>query len=84
VHVAPDAVIEDSIVGPYVDVSAGARIRSSIVRNSIIDVNAVVEDIFLEGSLVGEKAQIKGRPSRMNIGNTASAGFEYTVDESWQ
>ena len=84
VHIAPDAVIEDSIVGPYVDVGAGSRIRSSIVRNSIIDVNSVVEDIFLEGSLVGEKAQIKGRPSRMNIGNTASAGFVYTVDESWQ
>ena len=84
VHIAPDAVIEDSIVGPYVDVGAGTRIRSSIVRNSIIDVNTVVEDIFLEGSLVGEKAQIKGQASRMNIGNTASAGLEYTVDESWQ
>ena len=84
VHVAPDAVIEDSIVGPYVDVGSGARIRNSIVRNSIVDVNTVVEDIFLEGSLIGEKAQIKGRPSQMNVGNTASVGHEYTVDESWQ
>jgi glucose-1-phosphate thymidylyltransferase len=84
VHIAPDAVIEDSIVGPYASVGAGTRIRSAIVRNSIIDANAVVEEIFLEGSLIGEKAQVKGRPSRMNIGNTASVGFEYVVDESWQ
>jgi glucose-1-phosphate thymidylyltransferase len=84
VHVAPDAVIEDSIVGPYVDVGAGAQVRNAIVRNSILDAHALVEDIFLEGSLVGETAKIKGHPSRFNIGNTATAGFEYTVDESWQ
>jgi glucose-1-phosphate thymidylyltransferase len=84
VHVAPDAVIEDSVVGPYVDVGAGAQVRNALVRNSILDTQTVVEDIFLEGSLVGEKAKIKGRPSRMNIGNTATVGFEYNVDESWQ
>jgi glucose-1-phosphate thymidylyltransferase len=84
VHVAPDAVIENSIVGPHVDVGSGAYIQSSIVRNSIVDVNASVEEIFLEGSLIGENARIKGQPSRMNIGNSASAGLEYTVDESWQ
>jgi glucose-1-phosphate thymidylyltransferase len=83
VHIAPDAVIEDSVVGPYVDVGAGARVRSAIVRNSIIDAYAVVEEISLEGSLIGEKAQIKGQASRLNIGNAAAAGLEYTVDESW-
>jgi glucose-1-phosphate thymidylyltransferase len=84
VHVAADAVIEDSVVGPHVDVGAGACIRNAIVRNSIIDGHAVVEDIFLEGSLIGEKARIKGQPKRMNVGNSAAVGFEYTVDESWQ
>jgi glucose-1-phosphate thymidylyltransferase len=83
VHVASDAVIEDSIVGPYVDVGSGARIRSAIVRNSIVDADAVVEDILVEGSLVGEKAQVKGKPSRLNIGDSATTGFEYQVDESW-
>jgi glucose-1-phosphate thymidylyltransferase len=83
VYVASDAVIEDSIVGPHVHVGAGARIRNAIVRNSIIDTNASVRNISLEGSLIGEEAQIVGQPSRLNIGNTASMGIEYTVDESW-
>jgi glucose-1-phosphate thymidylyltransferase len=83
VNIAPNAVIEDAIVGPHVHVGEGATIRSAIVRNSIIDVRAVVQDVFLEGSLVGENAQIKGEPSRLNIGSSASAGFEYRVDESW-
>jgi glucose-1-phosphate thymidylyltransferase len=83
VHVAPDAVIEDSIIGPYADIGAGTQVRNAIVRNSIVDAGAVVEDIFVEGSLVGEKAKIRGRPMRLNIGNGAEAGLEYRVDESW-
>jgi glucose-1-phosphate thymidylyltransferase len=84
VNIAPDAVIEDAVIGPHVHVGDGATIRSALVRNSIIDAHASVEDILLEGSLVGEKARVVGQPSRMNIGDTASAGIEYTVDESWQ
>jgi glucose-1-phosphate thymidylyltransferase len=83
VHVAPDAVIEDAIIGPYADIGHRARVRNAIVRNSIVDADAVVEDIMLDGSLIGEKARVKGQPSRLNIGNAAATGFEYTVDESW-
>ena len=83
VHVAPDAVIEDSVVGPYVDVGAGARVRNAIVRNSIIDADAEVEDIFLEGSLIGPKAKVQDRPTRLNVGDAAAVGKEYLVDESW-
>jgi glucose-1-phosphate thymidylyltransferase len=83
VHVAPDAVIEDSVVGPYVDVGAGARIRNAIVRNSIIDAKAEVEDIFLEGSLIGPSAKVRDLPTRLNVGNSAAVGLEYNVDESW-
>jgi glucose-1-phosphate thymidylyltransferase len=76
-------VIEDSIIGPYADIGAGARIRGAIVRNSIVDAGAVVEDIFVEGSLIGEKAKVRGRPTRLNVGNGAATGLEYQVDESW-
>jgi glucose-1-phosphate thymidylyltransferase len=82
-NIAPDAKIENAIVGPYASVSAGTLIRNAIVRNSLIDANAVVEDIYLEGSLIGENARVKGQPSRLNIGNAATAGIEYTVDGFW-
>jgi glucose-1-phosphate thymidylyltransferase len=82
-NIAPDVEIDNAIIGPYVNVSSGSVIRNAIVRNSLIDANALVEDIFLEGSLVGENARVKGQPSRLNIGNAATAGVEYLVDESW-
>ena len=83
VYVAPDATVESAVVGPYVNVATGAVIRNAVVRNSIIEEGAVVEDVFLEGSLIGTKAHVKGTPTRLNIGHSATAGLEYRVDESW-
>jgi len=83
-YIAPDARIESAVVGPYANVGTGAVIRNAIVRNSLIDAEAVVEDIFLEGSLIGGKARVKGEARRLNIGNSATAGISYVVDESWQ
>jgi glucose-1-phosphate thymidylyltransferase len=82
-YVAPDATIENAVVGPYANVGPGAVVRNAVVRNSLIDTNAVVEDIFLEGSLVGEKAKVKGQPTRLNVGHSATAGIEYEMDGSW-
>jgi len=83
VYVSPDAVLEDAVIGPYANIGAGVQVRRAIVRNSLVDAGAVVEDVYLEGSLIGEKVQVSGQPTRLNIGNAATAGFEYVVDESW-
>ena len=82
-YVAPDVILEGAVIGPYASIASGATIRNALVRNSIVEAGSTVEDIILEGSLVGEKARIKGQPSRLNIGNSATAGIEYKVDASW-
>ena len=79
----PDAVIERSVVGPHANVGPGAVIRNAIVCNSIVEANASVEDVVLEGSLIGENAQVKGQPTRLHIGNSAAVGFEYKTGELW-
>lgn len=83
-YVDPGAVLENAIVGPYASVAAGAKIRGAIVRDSLIDTEATVEDICLDGSLIGTKAKVRGQPTRLNIGHSATTGIEYVVDESWQ
>lgn len=83
VYVAPDAVLTNAVIGPYANVCAKAVIRNAVVQNSIVDSCAVVENVFLEGSLIGEKAQVRGQPTRLNVGNSSAAGLEYVVDESW-
>jgi glucose-1-phosphate thymidylyltransferase len=83
VYVGPDVTLENAVVGPYANIVSGATIRNAVVRDSIIEADAVIEDVILEGSLVGEKAHVKGRPMRLNVGHSAAVGEDYTVTDSW-
>ncbi len=69
VSIAPDAVVEASVVGPHVTVCSGARIRGSVVRDSILEPRCTVEGAVLQGSLVGPGATVRGRPSGVSAGS---------------
>jgi hypothetical protein len=75
VFIAADAVIEDSIVGPYVSVAEKSVVRKSIVRNSIIGENASVENALLDSSLVGDNAAVRGIFKRLNVGDSSEIDF---------
>ena len=71
VSIAATAVVENCILGPHASVAAGARLRNAVVRDSIINENATVEDILLEGSVVGENAVVRGAFKRLNVGDSS-------------
>jgi glucose-1-phosphate thymidylyltransferase len=75
VYVVPGAVIEDCILGPHVSVAAGARLRHAVLRDCIVNENAVVEDIMLESSVVGENAVVRGGYRRVNVGDSSEVDF---------
>jgi hypothetical protein len=60
VYIDDTAIIDSAVIGPYTTIAAGAEIRSSVVRNSIIGPGAVVENAVLDGAIVGEGATIIG------------------------
>ncbi len=70
--VSPTATIEDSVVGPHVSIADGARVVNSILRDSIINAQASVEDALLEHSIVGEHTVVRGRPGRINVGDSSA------------
>ena len=65
------ARIDNCIVGPHVSVAPGAVVTNSIVRNCIINANACVEDILLDGSVVGENATVRGAFKMVNVGDSS-------------
>ena len=71
VFVAPGATVENCILGPHVSVAAGARLRNAVMRDSIVNENATVEDILLEGSVVGENAVVSGGFRHVNVGDSS-------------
>lgn len=75
VSVAPDAVIENCILGPFVSIAAGARLKNAVVRDSIVNENATVEDILLEGSVVGDNAVVQGGFRQVNVGDSSEVRF---------
>ena len=71
VYIDPNAALENCLIGPYVSIASGAQISNAVVRDSIINEGAYVADILLEHSLVGDKAVVQGRFSRLNIGDSS-------------
>lgn len=73
-HVADDATIENSVVGPYASIGPRATVRGSLVRNSIIEDEAIITDALLDGSIVGRRARVSGIARNANIGDDAQVG----------
>ncbi len=69
VFVGPSAKIEHSIVGPHVSIAAGSHIRQTVVSDSIIGSKTLVERALLHGSLLGDNATVRGKLSRLNVGD---------------
>jgi glucose-1-phosphate thymidylyltransferase len=69
--VAATAVVEGSVVGPYVTVADGARVVNAVIRESIINANAKVESVLLEHSIICDNAAAVGRRGRINLGDSS-------------
>ncbi len=65
------AVIENSVIGPFVNLEAHAAVRDSIVRNSLIGIRTEIADAILADSLIGDDALITGRISRLTAADGA-------------
>jgi len=75
VHLGTGVVLEESVVGPYATVADGAVVRRSVVSDSIIGKDALVEDTILTSSLIGDYAVVRGRPRKLNVGDSSQIDF---------
>ena len=71
----PTAVVTAAVIGPHVTIGPRVQVRRAVVRNSIVNEGAVVEDILLEGSVVGENAVVRGAYQRLNVGDSSEVEY---------
>lgn len=71
VSIHPSAVTENAIIGPHATVAADAVIKNAMVRDSIVGQGAKIHSVLVEGSLVGNEAEIVGRFHRFNVGDAS-------------
>lgn len=73
VFIGPDAVVRDSVVGPYVAIHGGAKVEQSVVRDTIVFADAHIENATLHDALIGQSATVSRFSGSLNIGDHASA-----------
>lgn len=75
IHLGKGVILEDAVIGPYASLGDNAVVRRAIVRDSIIGRNSRVEDYILAGSLIGDFAVVRGRPQKLNVGDSSEIDF---------
>jgi glucose-1-phosphate thymidylyltransferase len=71
VAIAKDAQIKNSIVGPYVTVSAGSKIENIIISDSVIGKNSSLKNLVLKDTIMGDNTQAIGKTRGLNIGDSS-------------
>ncbi len=73
--IAATAMVESSVIGPYVSISDKAVVKNSIIKNSIIGFEAEVRDATLHNSLIGHRAIVFGEYRAINVGDSSEIGY---------
>lgn len=71
VYISDSAHIENSVIGPYVSVAAGATVRDSRIKDSIINAGACINTVTLHNSLIGSDAYVDGAFQELNVGEAS-------------
>lgn len=78
VYIADSAQVEDSVIGPYVSVAAGVKIKDSRLKDSVINSGAYIQSALLSGSLIGNDAYVEGEFQQLNIGDSSELRATWT------
>ncbi len=74
VYIHPSAVVECSVIGPYVTIGQGARVSGVVISDSIIDSGATVAHCVLSHSVIGENAVVDGPVQSLILGDDSRMG----------
>jgi glucose-1-phosphate thymidylyltransferase len=75
VSIAEDVNLENVIVGPHVSLGKGCQLKNVIIRDSVVDEFAVIENIIIEGSLIGQRVFLRGKEQHLNVGDDSQVGL---------
>jgi glucose-1-phosphate thymidylyltransferase len=68
-YIGANAVIQNSVIGPFASIGNDTKVSCSVVSNSIIMNHSKIKDAVLEEALIGNHASYSGRPSGPNLGD---------------
>ena len=67
--IAADTEIQQSVVGPFVSIESGSRIKHAVVSESIIQKKSEVENMVLTKSMIGNEAGVRISANQLSLGD---------------
>lgn len=61
--------LNNSVVGPHVSIGQNTKIIDSVIKNSIIQENSLIQEANLNNSMVGNFVSYKGKSQDLSIGD---------------
>lgn len=71
-HIGDNVTIEGSIVGPHVSIGSGTTIRHSVVRNSVVQADSLIENQVVADSMIGHRVVYRAAANRVSLGDFTS------------
>ena len=63
------AIINNSVIGPYVSIGKNTKIKNSVISNSIIQSNCDIKEAVFSNSMIGNYVNINKIKDDLNIGD---------------
>lgn len=67
--IGDDAVIENSVIGPYVSIGKNTTVKDSRIINSIVQTNTTISRAVLENSMLGNFVNFESRALDFSLGD---------------
>ncbi len=71
-YIGENVVLSHSIVGPHVSIGAGTKVENSVISNTIIQHESVIENAVVKDSMIGAHASYHGLARNLSIGDYSS------------
>ena len=68
-HIAPDAVLKGSRIGPYVSVGSGTLVENCVLSDCVIGDGSRLQDCRLDRSLIGNECILHKAAGIVNVGD---------------
>lgn len=72
VFIDEGAIIEKSVIGPYVHIGKNTKISYGILKNCIIFENVTISNAIMEDCMISENATYKGKSDTLDLGGFAT------------
>ncbi len=70
--IGDNVTINRSVIGPHVSLGNGSTVSESVISNSIVQHQTVIEKANISDSMIGSNAQVKGLARDLSLGDFSS------------